>query len=220
MIGRDAFGLAFVARLLLILATSVCLLASQGQALGSWLAPWFARQVQAMDDNYQVRSLALERLAGERVFALEVSQSRCIVLRQRVHCPHPLGRARASTLMGHLMLTTAVMCAVTLAWPLRRQGRASPREALGVTMWRVAWLSCAVPLVWALDVPMVLWAQIWRLHVDALAPGMQTPLLIWADFLASGGRIALALALAVPCAWVTMRRERQAAPDLPPQADQ
>lgn len=220
MIAHDFFGLAFVARLLLFLAASVCLLASQAEALGRVLAPWFEAQVQAMDANYQVRSLTLERLSGERVFSLEVSQSRCIVLRQRVHCPHPLGRARASTLMGHLMLTTALMCSVTLAWPVRRRGRASPREALGAAAWRVACLCCAVPLVWALDVPMVLWAQIWRFHVDALAPGMQTPLLVWADFLASGGRIALALSLAVPFAWVTMVRERDECPDLPRQADQ
>lgn len=220
MIGHAVFGAAFVARLLLLLAASVYLLASQGDALGRLLAPWFARQVQAMDANYQVRSLALERLAGERVLSLEVSQSRCIVLRQRVHCPHPLGRARASTLMGHLMLTAALMCAVTLAWPVHRRRRASHREALAATAWRLACLCCAVPLVWALDVPMVLWAQIWRFHVDALAPGMQTPLLIWADFLGSGGRIALALALAVPCAWVTMVRERQAPRKLSPLVDQ
>lgn len=208
MSARTAFGFAFAARLLLILAAGVCVLAFHGDAMARALAPWFARQVQAMDANYQVRSLVVERLAGERVFRLEVSQSRCIVLRQHVHCPHPLGRARASTLMGHLMLTTALMCAVTLAWPARRHGHASLGEALQATAWRVPCLCGAVPVVWALDVPMVLWAQIWRLHVDAFAPGMQTPVLIWADFLGSGGRMALALALAWLCAWVTMARER------------
>jgi len=43
---------------------------------------------------------------------------------------------------------------------------------------------------------MVLWASLWQLHVDAFAPGLFSPLLLWLDFVQSGGRMALGLVCA------------------------
>ena len=45
------------------------------------------------------------------------------------------------------------------------------------------------------DVPLVLWSGLGGLFVDAADPNGFSPLLIWTDFLQSGGRIALAVML-------------------------
>lgn len=42
-----------------------------------------------------------------------------------------------------------------------------------------------------LDVPFVLWAQVWRNYADVFAPGEFSVLLMWADFLQRGGRFLL-----------------------------
>ncbi|MHB8474595.1 MAG: hypothetical protein ACYDC8_17475 [Gammaproteobacteria bacterium] len=47
----------------------------------------------------------------------------------------------------------------------------------------------------AVDVPLVLWSGLWSLFVAAVDPNRFSPLLIWTDFLQSGGRIALAVTL-------------------------
>jgi hypothetical protein len=97
------------------------------------------------------------------------------------------------------------MLAVGLAWPVRWRGRGSAAEWALATAVRLPCLALAIALIWAIDVPLVLWANIWRFHVDAFAPGLFSPLLLWADFLQSGGRLAAAMALVVPCAMATMR---------------
>jgi hypothetical protein len=50
-------------------------------------------------------------------------------------------------------------------------------------------------LLCLLDVPFILWAEIWGVVVHNADPGRLSPLLIWGDFLLNGGGFAAALAL-------------------------
>ena len=52
----------------------------------------------------------------------------------------------------------------------------------------------ALLLLCVLNVPLILWASIWGLIVQAVDPDRFSPLLIWRDFLLSGGGFALAVA--------------------------
>lgn len=195
-----AFAARFVAMVLGLML--VCQIWGARAALS--LLPMLKAEIAWLDNTYLVQSLALDTEGADRVVRLVVSQQRYIHLAGQVHEPHPLGRANASTLMGHLWLPWVVLVAAVMAWPMPR--------ALRWTCW--AW-RCVVLLpasAWltAVNVPIVLWAGIWRLHVDAFAPESIQPLLMAADFLQSGGEYALALLLAAMClrtaAWLTQAR--------------
>lgn len=155
-----------------------------GPAMADSLLPFIAAEIAWLDNTYRVVSLALVHKGGEQLIRIVVTLARCVVLPDGAHCGDPRAQAQVSTLLGHLTLPPALTVAAVLAWPL-----ASWREAL----WRLPLLGLAVAGVLALDVPMVLWASLWQLHVEAFAPGLFSPLLMWLDFLQGGGRMALAL---------------------------
>ncbi len=165
---------------------AVVLAATQrwGQALADSLLPLVAAEIEGLDNTYRIVSLALVDRGGEQLIRIVVTLARCVVLPDGAHCGDPRAQAQVSTLLGHLTLPPALTVAAVLAWPL-----ASWREAAC----RLPLLGLAVVGVLALDVPMVLWASLWQLHVDAFAPGLFSPLLMWLDFLQGGGRMALAL---------------------------
>ena len=99
--------------------------------------------------------------------------------------------------------TAAAVLAAVPCYPVPPQGRSPALDALrkASSGHGLAVGSDGVMLVrrrpWlALDVPMVLWASLWQLHVDAFAPGLFSPLLLWLDFVQGGGRMALGLVCA------------------------
>lgn len=155
-----------------------------GPAMADSLLPLIAAEIQWLDNTYRIVSLSLVHKGGEQLIRIVVTLARCVVLPDGAHCADPRAQAQVSTLLGHLTLPPALTVAAVLAWPL-----ASWREAV----WRLPLLGLAVAGVLALDVPLVLWASLWQLHVEAFAPGLFSPLLMWLDFLQGGGRMALAL---------------------------
>lgn len=161
-----------------------------GERAVTHVLPALQAEIAWLDDTYDVRSLTLDTEGADHVVRLLVSQRHYIQLAGRLFEPNPLGRANASTLVGHLILPVVVLVGVVLAWPAR---------SLGAWWWRWPKLLSASALLVALNVPLVLWAGIWHLHVDAFAPETWSPLLVWADFLQAGGEHVLALLLAALC---------------------
>jgi hypothetical protein len=104
----------------------------------------------------------------------------------RTFYPDPRGTATASTLVGNLTLPCVLLSATALAWPVRRRGLLAIRTLV---------LPPALLVLCMVDVPFILWAQLWGLVVSVADPGRFSPLLIWSDFLLGGGGLALALAL-------------------------
>lgn len=158
-----------------------------GSVAAQWLLPVIAAQIEAMDNTYRIVSLSVVTRGGEDLIRIVVTLARCVVLPDGAHCSDPRAQAQVSTLLGHLTLPPTLAVAAILAWP-----PASWRELA----WRLPWLVPGLGAVVALDVPMVLWGNLWRLHVDAFAPQLWSPLLMWVDFLQTGGRMALALVCA------------------------
>lgn len=178
-----AFAWRFVLCLALVLAATL----RWGQALAEALLPFIAAEINGLDNTYRIVSLGVVQRGGEDLIRIVVTLARCVVLPDGAHCADPRAQAQASTLLGHLTLPPTLAVAAVLAWPW-----ASWREAV----WRLPLLLVGLALLLALDVPMVLWASLWQLHVDAFAPGLFSPLLLWLDFVQSGGRMALALVCA------------------------
>ncbi len=158
-----------------------------GGTLAEALLPAMAAEIHGLDNTYRIVKLELMQRGGEDLIRIVVTLARCVVLPDGAHCSDPRAQAQASTLLGHFTLPFTLALSAVLAWPA-----SGWREVL----WRAALLSLALPLLLALDVPMVLWASLWRLHVEAFAPDLFSPLLLWLDFLQGGGRMALALVFA------------------------
>jgi hypothetical protein len=167
-----------------------------GTQIGDALIPAFKAEIQWLDDHYRVDSLSLDHEGADQVFRLEVGQAQSIVLNGQVFYPDPRGKANASTLLGNAILPTAMLIALAMSWPPRLKGD---------YLYRIGALLLALPLLLSIDVPMVLWASIWSLHVNNFAPDLVSPLLIWLKFLQNGGRLACPLVLGVMVIAITGR---------------
>jgi len=152
------------------------------------LLPVFRWEIAQIDDAYRVLDLTLSQQGADTVLRLEVGVARDIVIGGQVLPADPRARANVSTLAGHLTQPAILALAMIFAWPPRRAGE-YPLRAL------VA--SAGLALVILIDVPFVLWAELWDIHVTAFEPGRFSPLLLWRDFLQGGGRFALGLAVGV-----------------------
>lgn len=192
--------LGFIARFALIALVLASLSFRFGAQLAESLLPAIQSEFEWLDDTYEIKGLSLDREGADQVVRIVVSQARCLVLIDRAFCGDPRGRANASTLVGNVTLPAVLLLALVLAWPVAR-----PSELV----FRMIFAPMSLALMWALDVPFVLWSAIWSLHVDAFAPDMFSPLLIWSQFLQGGGREVLSLLLGVAvviCASQIVRR--------------
>lgn len=178
---------AFAWRFPLCLGLVGWAMARWGGGLAEALLPAVAAEIGWLDNTYRIASLGVVQQGGEQLVRVVVTLARCVVLPDGAHCGDPRAQAQVSTLLGHLTLPPTLAAAAVLAWPA-----SGWREGL----LRLPLLAVGLAVLVALDVPMVLWASLWQLHVDAFAPGLFSPLLLWLDFVQGGGRLALALVCA------------------------
>lgn len=153
-----------------------------GDVLIGHLLPWFKLTLSQLDDTYRIDQLTLDKEGADRVIRVVVGLAHCVILEGAAYCGHPAARANASTLAGHVLMPAICLLAIVLAWPARSRLEGALRLVL---------LAPALCTIWFLDVPFILWAALWHLHVDAFAPDTVSPLLSWSQFLESGGRMAL-----------------------------
>ena len=175
-------AIRFVLALVLLLVLSHFV----GKALTQALLPLLRWEIAQLDDNYRVLDLALAQQGADTVVRLEVGLARVQVFGAHVIYPDPRARATISTLAGYITQPVILCLVLILAWPARKN-REYPLRAL------IAFIGIA--LVILADVPFVLWAELWDLHVSAFEPNRFSPLLIWKNFLQGGGRFVLGLAV-------------------------
>ena len=160
-----------------------------GKILTTALLPVFRWEITQLDDAYQVLDLALSQQGADTVVRLQAGLARILVVGGKVLQPDPRARADVSTLAGHVTQPAILALALILAWPTRRAAIEYPLRIL---------VACVgIALVILADVPLVLWAELWDIHVSAFEPDRFSPLLIWRDFLQGGGRFVLGLAAGV-----------------------
>lgn len=151
------------------------------------LLPVFRWELGVLDDHYRILFLGLASQGADSVVRLDVTLARPVIAGARVILPDPRGTATVTTLAGHLLQPAILMLAVLAAWPARRKAEYLLRAGCGLPL---------LVLLLMADLPFVLLAEIWSMFVDTHAPGRFSPLVAWSAFLQSGGRLALALALA------------------------
>jgi len=193
-------ALPLVLRLVLTALPLVVLASLVQRPLIEAMMPWLALCTDALDTTYRTVAFVL-RPGPELVLQRTVTLAEVTVVGGSVLMPDALGQAVLTTPAGHVLQPLVVALVLVLAWPAPRLA------AYALPMVLLLPLLLAVS---ALDMPAVLAALPWALHVEALEPDRFSPLLIWKDLMQGGGRVALGLvvgALAVLAAdrWVGRR---------------
>ena len=181
---RTAIRKALI-RFVLALGVLLALSHVYGKFLTAALLPVFRWEITQLDDTYAVLDLTLGQQGADSVVRLEVGLARLLLIGDRVLYPDPLARADVSTLAGHIAQPALLCIALILAWPTRRATIEYPTRIL------IAGIGIAAVVL--IDVPFVLWAEVWDIHVTALEPDRVSLLLLWRDFLQGGGRFVLGL---------------------------
>jgi hypothetical protein len=159
-----------------------------GESMVRHLLPWFHAEIRWLDDTYRIESLTVDREGADQVVRIVVGLARCVFVNGQAYCGDPRGLANASTLLANITMPAVLLVSVAMAWPAVGW-HAYAKRAVNAPL--------ALAFMWAFDVPFVLWASLWSLHVDAYAPDLWSPLLVWRDFLQGGGRFALAITFGV-----------------------
>jgi len=182
-----AWALPVALRLVLVALPLIALASLLQRPLIEAMLPWLALCTDFFDTTYRTVAFVL-RPGAELLLQRTVTLGEVTVVGGQVLMPNPLGQAVLATPAGHVLQPVVLALVVALAWP-------APRAvAYGL---RLAVLVPLLVAVTAVDVPAVLAALPWALHVEAMEPDRFSPLLIWKDLMQGGGRIALGVAAGV-----------------------
>ena len=180
--------LNIAARFTLAIALLLTLNQFYGKAVTEAMLPLLRWEIAQLDDTYRILDLSLDREGRDTVVRLDVGLEKAIIIGGQAMMPDPRALANVSTLAGHVMQPVLLCLAVILAWPARRAIEYPVRALVAFG---------GIALVILVDVPFVLWGELWNLHVSVYEPDRFSPLLIWKNFLQGGGRFVLGLGVGV-----------------------
>lgn len=164
----------------LTLALAVC----WGRAIVEGLLPLLRAYIPWLDSNYALQLLDITHNGADTALRLKVNLAKPILVGAQLTQPVADGWLEVTTTLGSALQAPLLTLTLLLAWPL-----AHWREAC----WRAVAGLVTIFAVFLVDAPLVLWAYLWEMHVNAYEPGRFSPLLIWKDFLLGGGHLALGL---------------------------
>lgn len=157
-----------------------------GDAAVERLLPAYQVVFEHLGDEYQVVRFSLDREGADLVVRAEIALRPVIVIRDKALTPDPRGRANASTLAANGLLAPLLALLTAFVWPAHRPVEYLVRLAIATPLLAVLML---------LDTPSVLAGELWQLVLDRVAPGSFSPLVMWKEFLQSGGRQSLGIAV-------------------------
>ena len=124
----------------------------------------------------------------DRVYALTIAPHPYIYVGDKLVATNTQGRGRVSVLTGYLWQPLVVALPLLLAWPVRRRSEWPIRA--------VAFLAVGIVVI-LVDLPTLLWSEVWSYYVGSVAPGKFSFLLIWGHLLKNGGQTLLGIVIAV-----------------------
>lgn len=178
--------LALVAALLLPLAVLA------QEPLVHAALPYFSQVFEWVADDFRLLRLVVDQEGADRVLRATVTWKHIVVIGGHEIYPDARGTASSSTLLAHALSGPLTALIAVCAWPTLLRSRA----------WIEANLRCLalMPLLVLqvlIDLPIVLAGEIWAKVLNTLDPGAMSLLVIWKDFMQSGGRYACGLVSAV-----------------------
>lgn len=184
-----------VTRLLAGAILAIALVAGCGPRIAEAFLPILQWSFVHLDTDDRLVELSIAdrgALSGsDRVYHLVVAPEKMVFVGDRLVTGNPQGRATISVLIAYLWQTFVIALPLALAWPSSHCTSAHREWAI-----RMACLVFMISVFSVLDLPFVLWAQVWQTYLDAFAPGKFSVLLLWANFLQNGGRFALGVVAA------------------------
>ncbi len=177
-------------------AAGACLLAALMLVLGTHIEavvlPWFSAVLRVADPDHQVVHLGLHEERGGRVLRMTVTRVRYVFVGDKALEPNASATAAASTLAGPMRLTLVLVLASAFA----------PRMAgWRARAWRALLAGGAALLSLALDMPLLLAAELRGLYHGAYDAQGWSPLTAWSAFVLDGGRYLVPLVLGAGAAW-------------------
>lgn len=190
--GRAGAIRGFVARLLAGVALMALGAVLWGRDVAELALPLIHWTYGLLDREHRIEELVLASRGvvngADQVYRLTVVPHGLIMVGTHVVHTHPQAWAKVSVIVAHLWQPAATAAVLLLAWPANHLLQWAFRFLLLLIM-----TLALVPL----DLPFVLWAQVWTNYHDQFTPGDFSALLFWNDFLQHGGRWLIGLALAI-----------------------
>lgn len=183
--------LGITLRLVLGAALSIGIVWAYGNQIAQAYLPLLHWSYSHLDTDHRILTLTIETQGAVRgsdhVFQMVVAPRAIVFVGDRLVSTDPKGWAKVTVLTAYLWQAMVVALPFVLAWPVRKA-----RE------WpvRLSVLSALLFVFSILEVPMELWASVWRIYIDAFAAGRFSALLSWVSFLETGGRLFLGLVAA------------------------
>ena len=177
--GRFALGLIVTLTLTLIAAWA------WGQTLIEVLLPTTQALLYVLDDRFDILFLGVEHNWQDSVVRLRVNISTLFVLGGEVLTPHPKGWLEVTTTIGAMLQPLVIAPAIAAALPGR----------LAVRLMRLVIAILLALGFLVIDLPLTLYAYVWDMLIDSLAPNGFSPLLAWHEFLHAGGRLGMGVLL-------------------------
>ncbi len=190
--GRVGAVSSFVARLLAGIALIALGIVFWGRELAELALPLIRWIYGLLDREHRIKELVLSSSGvvngADHVYRLTVVPHRTVMVGTHVLHPHPQAWAKVSVIVAYLWQTAATAAVLLLAWPASRAFQWVFRFLLLLLM-----TLALIPI----DLPFVLWAQVWINYHERFTPGDFSALLLWNDFLQHGGRWLIGLMLAI-----------------------
>ncbi len=160
-----------------------------GRALVQGVAPALGWLIPSLDDRYTILDVAVVDEGGAEVLRVLANLSRPVVVGGRVREPFghgamPAGGFEVALALGGVLQYAQLLLIAVLAWPAQRLREWGPRLLLAVPL-------CA--LLWLLQVPLTVIAELSHSIQQELDPGPVPAIMVWSRFLMGGGGAVLSL---------------------------
>jgi len=171
-------------RLLLATALILPLSIHYADTIVSALMPLYRLIFEFIGDDYRIIFFGLAGRGVESVIRVDVSLAHVLVVGGHFVYPDPRGSANVTTLVVQAIQPATVALIAALGWPCPSMKR---------WVMRLSSLVVFLLIITSLDAPFLLAGEVWSLVIDHMAPGTESALLTWSQFLQGGGRAVLGI---------------------------
>ena len=179
-------------RLALGALLSIALAWWAGPSLAQAYLPIFKWAYAHVDTNNDLVGLVISshgvNRGEDRVYVLTIAPHPYVYVGDKVVATNAQGRGRVSVLTAYLWQPFVVALPLLIAWPVRRRSEWPIRAFVLVS------IGLVVVLV---DLPTLLWSEVWSYYVGAVEPNLFSPLIVWGHLLKNGGQTLLGIVMSV-----------------------
>ena len=183
MSGGESGRIALRACLVVVLMSALTY--TCGPGLLSRALPLLEYELRVLDGVCHDHRLRVATAGADTVVRVDARVRPAFVLAGRVFEVDEKSTASVTMLAGHAYQPLVLAVALAFAWPAPNRRMRAARTLLALVL---------ALFIAAVDLPVVLAAELWEILRDAAVPGEQSIIGAWKSFLESGGRLCLGIA--------------------------